>query len=106
VAGPAGLVRLGARVTARRWGWVDPLQVLGDAPPRGAPLGPAPPTARRVRLPPRGAPALRAPAPAPARVPAVAWAGALLLAAGLPVGGVLSVRRARRRRARAVVTAR
>jgi hypothetical protein len=87
---------------------VDPLRLLGGAPPQGAPLGPAPPSARRVGPLPRGAPALRGPAPAaaPARAPAVAWAGALLLAAGLPVGGVVRVRRTRRRRGEAVPVAR
>jgi hypothetical protein len=102
-------VRLGARVTARRWGWVDPLRLVEAARPRGAPLGPAPrartPRAPVGRPPPRARPAPAA-APAPARVPAIAWAGAALLAAGLPVGGILHVRRARRRRSEAPAVAR
>jgi hypothetical protein len=166
--GPSGLLRLGARVTARRFGYVDPLRLLGREPwspptathrrrggrdPRPAPEpapapgpGPAPrphavpaarataprpvPTATPVLGPaprPRAVPVARASAPRPvptqaptlgpaprphgipaapsashaplpARgVPPVAWAGLGLLAAGLPLGGVVR-RRARRRR--------
>jgi hypothetical protein len=169
--GPSGLLRLGARVTARRFGYVDPLRLLGREPwvppvaaprrrggrdrrpaPEPAPapaLGPAPrphavpadpasaprpvPTATPALGPaPRRhpAPAARAPAPRPVPtaapplaaaplphaianapasrealpapvlgrgVPPVAWAGLVLLAAGLPLGGVVH-RRARRGR--------
>src|SRR5215210_329608 len=31
--GPAGIVRLGARVTVRRFGWIDPLRLVGALPP-------------------------------------------------------------------------
>jgi len=84
---------------------------LGPAPraapsPRGAPA----PTPRAARFPaPRGAPVpgplVAPPAPltatsSPARaVPLAAWAGLALLAAGLPVGALVSVRRRRRERA-------
>jgi Peptidase family M23 len=118
--GPSGLLRLGARVTARRFGYVDPLRLLGGEPwgppaagprrrggrgPRPAP-GPAPalgraPRPHAVPAAPLAAPAAAPrplPAPTPGRgVPAVAWAGLVLFAAGLPLGGVIR-RRARRRR--------
>jgi Peptidase family M23 len=173
--GPTGLLRLGARVTARRFGYVDPLRLLGREPgdppvatprrpsargPRPVPapahvpaLGPAPephaapataprpiptqppalgPALRRQAVPaaPATAPGSAPPplvgiarrpldtptdpfaapagapkpllAPAPGRgVPPVAWAGLVLLAAGLPLGGILH-RRTRRRRRRQV----
>jgi Peptidase family M23 len=81
--GPAGTVQLGARVRARRDGYLDPLRLLGGASP---PLGPAPPPGRwRPRLP-RGRPPAAAPAPAPAAAPAPP-----LLGAWLPVGLALLV---------------
>jgi Peptidase family M23 len=111
--GPSGLLRLGARVTARRFAYVDPLRLLGREPwdppiatprrrggrnPRPAPaLGPAP---RPHAVPAAPVAALR-PLPAPARgrgVPPVAWAGLVLLTAGLPLGGVVHRRTRRRRR--------
>ena len=129
--GPAGRVRLGARVARDRFGYVDPLALLrGDreprapavpsyrmrrtprlpvasAPkPRDAPLGRsphgAPPLARAPhatpsprRIAPRPRPAAHG-RPAPA-IPPGAWAGLVLLAAGVPLGGL--VRRGRLRRA-------
>jgi hypothetical protein len=69
-----GPVRLGARRAEQRFGYVDPLTLMGEPPP---PVGPAPlaaPTprpARRARPP---APQLR-----PAGVPWTAWAGLGLL---------------------------
>ncbi len=104
VAGPGGVVRLGARVTARRFGYVDPLALIGgrrDAPPL-APLGRAPrPAAPHVVRSPRPPLVHRTPRPAanaaPAMaVPPAAWAGLALLAAGVPLGGL--VRRRRRQR--------
>jgi murein DD-endopeptidase MepM/ murein hydrolase activator NlpD len=99
-AGPTGQVRLGARITARRFGWVDPLGLVVRRPsvPPAAPLGRAP----RPAAPAPEAPlAQRVPRPAPAdqpvpAIPTAAWAGLVVLAAGVPVGGL--VRRARRRR--------
>lgn len=100
--GPAGVVRLGARVAGRRWGYVDPLALLGRTP------GPTP-------LVPGGR-APRAPAPTPAPVPVAArplrwpaghrvtrrvraattmfpaalpWAGIVLLAFGVGIHGAL-----------------
>ena len=111
-AGPDGVVRLGARVTARRFGWVDPLALTGPAPPPAAgpppiPTGPPP----RGHVPARPAPALPRVAAPPARaakpgvpasprgIPEAAWLGVALLATGLPLGAVVSVRRSRSRRA-------
>jgi hypothetical protein len=57
--GPAGVIRLGARLSTERFGWVDPLALVARERPRGAPLGPAPPPAARgasPRLGPRPAP--------------------------------------------------
>ena len=137
-AGPAGVVRLGARVTARPFGWIDPLELVNAPPPPDTappiPVGPSPgpraparpvparprapvPAARARPLAPRSAlpapgaqrlrrpPTLRSPAPRvsarpiPREVPALAWLGAALLAAGLPLGAVLTVRRSRSRQA-------
>ena len=68
-----GTVRLGARVAARRWGYVDPLALIAAARPVGhAPLAPAP-----VRVPPRARPSPSA--PRPLRLPWTAWAGLGLL---------------------------
>ena len=110
-AGPNGVVRLGARVTARRFGWVDPLTLTGPAPPPAAgppiPAGPPPrgrvparpvPALPRVAAPPARAARPRVPA-SPRGIPAAAWLGVALLATGLPLGAVVSVRRSRSRRA-------
>ena len=67
-----GPVRLGARVAARRWGYVDPLGLIGSPP-----LGAAPPAPLPVRAPNRSRPA--SPAAVAARVPWPAWAGLGLL---------------------------
>jgi murein DD-endopeptidase MepM/ murein hydrolase activator NlpD len=115
--GAAGILRLGARVTARRFGWIDPLRLMAAAPPRGEPrpvpppVGPAPRGAGRPQLAPlRPAPLAPAPHRAPPRdLPALAWLGAALLACGVPIGGVLRARvvAARRRgRREAVVSGR
>ena len=112
VIGAAGRLRLGARRRSARFGYVDPLGLLGAVPPpvgRGpgplplgrAPRGPlAPPLASPPgRLAPRPAPAVAA--SRAARVPGLAWGGLVLLAAGLPLGGLVH-RRRRRRAARAL----
>jgi Peptidase family M23 len=131
--GPAGTVRLGARRAADRFGYVDPLALLrGDGPPdtpatpgpvsrRGprpsarpaflgrAPLGHAP--ASRLARAPHGPESALAPRPRPAlrprgaAIPAVACAGLILLAAGVPVGGLVRRRRARSVRSPATSTA-
>jgi hypothetical protein len=129
--GRDGRFRLGARRAADRFGYVDPLALLGGdrepglpavssyrlrrgprlpvaSPhaPRDAPLGrsphAAPPLARAPhatpsprRIAPRPRPAAHG-RPAPA-IPPGAWAGLVLLAAGVPLGGL--VRRGRLRRA-------
>jgi murein DD-endopeptidase MepM/ murein hydrolase activator NlpD len=110
--GPAGRVRLGARRAADRFGYVDPLALLSDERPpvdRVAPLGRAP-RAPRVPAPlrplarPRPRPlAARAAARDAASIPSAAWAGLVVLAAGVPLGGLL--RRSRRRDARRPVAA-
>lgn len=66
VVGATGVVRLGARRIADRWGWVDPLALVGGTRrPVVVPLGRAP----RGLSAPRG---LRAPRPLPmARLPAL-----------------------------------
>jgi murein DD-endopeptidase MepM/ murein hydrolase activator NlpD len=103
VAGQAGVVRLGARLTRRRFGYVDPLTLLG---PERLPFGPAPAARpaqrpRRTPVPPRlrpvRPPGVRA-VPVARRVPAAGWAGLALLAAGLPLGGLARARRRRRSR--------
>jgi hypothetical protein len=94
--GPGGRVRLGARVTRERFGYRDPLRLLGSEPgarpPVVGPRGPArratPPAPRRP-APPAPAPA---PAPAPGRVdsgpPTLAWIGLALIACALPSGAL------------------
>ena len=103
--GLAGRLRLGARVEAERFGYVDPLALLRDERPPaapGAPLGRAP---RQPRVPAPLRPAARPRPVAVARdsagVPTGAWAGLVVLAAGVPLGGL--VHRSRRRRGRRVV---
>jgi murein DD-endopeptidase MepM/ murein hydrolase activator NlpD len=105
--GPAGRLRLGARRGGSRFGYVDPLALLREV---RAPADPALPLGRAPRSPRTPAPApLRRPgrpvasAPRAAGVPALGWAGLAVLAAGVPLGGI--VRRSRRRRARGAVAA-
>jgi murein DD-endopeptidase MepM/ murein hydrolase activator NlpD len=97
--GPAGRLRLGARVRAERFGYVDPVGLLGEERPPAAPIGRAP-RGPRVPSPLRPAPRPRPVAVAAraggAGVPAGAWAGLVVLAGGVPLGGL--VRRSRRRR--------
>jgi hypothetical protein len=98
--GPEGRLRLGARVAARRFGYVDPLVLLAPDPVPRPPLGGAP-RARPAAPPPLQAPARSvAPPAAPPAIPSLAWAGVGLLAAGLPLGA-LTRRTTRRRRAAA-----
>jgi hypothetical protein len=112
VVGPAGRLRLGARRRSARFGYVDPLALLGAVPPPVG-RGPAPPPlgrAPRSPVAPRHAPPLgrRAPhfapaaAPQTAGVPVLAWGGLVILAAGLPLGGLVHRRRRRRAAARAL----
>jgi len=134
--GPAGVVRLGARLSTERFGWVDPLALLARERPHGAPPGPVPPpvgprsSPRRLpmlaprpalRLGPAPRAALRLHAARPSARPAVvrsppaaarrdapilAWIAVALIAAGLPVAPVVAARRRRRRRRAAARTAR
>jgi peptidase M23-like protein len=118
VVGPAGRLRLGARHAGERFGYVDPLGLLRRPPrprPAPAPLAPRSPRRRTTPVPlarrsPRSAPVPLAPRPRPAAVPRpdasippLAWAGLVLLAAGVPLGGL--VRRSRRRGPAASATA-
>jgi len=91
----AGRVRLGARVAAERWGWVDPLGLV-DAPREPPPLVPAvripraPHAPRPVRAPrpgPAARPVRTGPVPTSGPVPltVLAWSGVGLLAIGLGV---------------------
>lgn len=86
-----GLLHLGARRAAHRFGYLDPLKLIARAgpPPMLAP-------ARRVRAP-RGPSRPSPPPPAPMRrgAPALAWLGVALAGAGAGLGTTL---RARRRR--------
>jgi hypothetical protein len=110
VVARGGTVRLGARVATERFGYRDPLDLLGrEPPPRGGiPIGAAPGADRPAPLPrgvpvrprgapvpPRGAPVRATPSPPRRELPVAAFAGLALVAAGLPLGGLL---RARRRR--------
>jgi hypothetical protein len=131
--GSAGRLRLGARRAAERFGYVDPLRLLApDPPPAGhaptAPLGRAPqarrlppapapvaqppvpavppapsPVAPRPVPRPRARPAAATRAPVAGSIPRAAWGGLVLLAAGVPLGGL--VRRRRRRVTRQLVAA-
>jgi len=100
-AGPTGLVRLGARVASDRFGYRDPMGLIGAERrgpalvPRAPRLAPRPPRPRGPRI--VSAPAARAPlAPAPTRAPLAAWLGVALLAVSLTAGrGVRVVRRRR-----------
>lgn len=107
-----GPMRLGTRRRDDRFGYVDPLRLLGADP--APPLGAAPP--------PRGeGPRRRAPYDPPTAAPAsssgaaaaqsrgvspVALAGLALVLAGVPVGGFLTRRRGRRATASVAVAAR
>lgn len=115
VVGPGGRVRLGARRTASRFGYVDPLALVG-APRQRRHVPPAGPVGRRARPGTyRSRPTLPAPGTAPAavpvpvaaapvrapdgpRVPLAAWIGVALLALAVP-GGAVAGRACRRRRA-------
>jgi hypothetical protein len=99
--GAAAHLHLGAR-DARTGRYVDPLSLLRA--PGGPSLGPAPvrrrPARPSVQLPaPRPVPAVRpVAAPEPGAVPAIAWAGLALVAAGLPLGGLVAIRHRSRQR--------
>ncbi len=99
-------VRLGARRTAERFGYVDPERLLRGT---GAPSPLAPPLLRARRGPRGGPPRTVQPAPpfattarhapeagASPRAPLAAWIGLALVAVTLPAGALV----ARRRRAR------
>jgi hypothetical protein len=109
-AAPAGRLRLGARVARERFGYVDPLALLRDERPPAVPAAPLGRAPRGPRVPAPLRPLAR-PRPRPvaaarsdrADLPTGAWAGLVVLAAGVPLGGV--VRSSRRRRHRAVAPA-
>jgi hypothetical protein len=97
-AGP--ILRLGARLARDRFGYIDPLTLLGGGtpPPRGVPLGraprPTPPGGALLRRAPRPVPALH-PAP-PARSPraappAVAPPAAASRSPAVPLGAYIAV---------------
>jgi hypothetical protein len=103
VAGPGGRIRLGARVSARRFGYRDPLALLGrDA--RRPERGPVGLPARRPRVAPPAPSGVRVVAPAgapdPVAVPLLAWLGLGLLAVGVPTGARAGAGRRRRAGAR------
>jgi hypothetical protein len=97
-AGDGGVVRLGARRAGSRFGYVDPMRLVGRGPavappsvvalgraPRGAP----PPALARESRDSRG---FRSPGAGgrPARAPVLAWIGLALLAAGVGGGGLMA----------------
>lgn len=110
----ASHLQLGARRAGDRHGYVDPLRLL--RPDRPPPLGAAPRGGRRPSLraapppPPVRAPSPRvvappgpsSPGPSP-RVPLAAWLGLGLVAAGMPLGAAVRLRRARVGRGAAAV---
>jgi hypothetical protein len=85
-----GMVRLGARRAADRFGYVDPLALIGSQAPRATPIGAAP-------QPPRVLPAARprptSPHTGPVRLPWTAWAGLGLLGSLLGPWAVSTSRR-------------
>lgn len=100
--GARGVLRLGARVAADRWGYRDPLPLLAAVQRAPAPLD-APAARRRRRRaapPPRPAPTpVRAPARVRAAVPIAGWLGAAVAGTAAGLGTTLRLR-ARRRRSR------
>ena len=90
--GRPGLLHLGARVATRRFGYLDPLTLIGDA--AGPPLLAPPPrrtTSRRWSAP-SGSPQT-APDRRPAPAPPLAWLGAALAGIGAGLGSTLRTRR-------------
>jgi len=73
VARATGTVRLGARRAADRFGYVDPLALIGGEPRRRTPIGAAPRGAPPVAVPGRARPRARPGRPTP--LPWTAWAG-------------------------------
>jgi hypothetical protein len=104
--GATGVLRLGARVTRERFGYLDPLALLGEGagpPPLPAarapraerpviPRRPVVPVTRRV---PTWVPA---PSRSPSEVPLAGWIGVALLAGGVGCGALVR-RRSHSRRA-------
>ena len=86
-----GVVRLGARRVADRFGYVDPLTLIEAQRPQGTPVGAAPQGRPAVRAPHRARPhASRA---TPVRLPWTAWAGLALLGSLLGPWAVSTSRR-------------
>ena len=101
--GPRGRLWLAARVASERWGYRDPLALIGGA--ADGPLGPAPlPLRLRTRRP-GAAPPVRAPigTAVTSPLPLVAWIGAGVAGIGAGLGVTL---RRRSRRARSGARAR
>jgi hypothetical protein len=85
-----GAVRLGARRAGQRFGYVDPLALIGDEP-RGTPVGAAPDGAPAVRAPERARPPVAR--PRPVGLAWTAWAGLGLLGSLLGPWAVSTSRR-------------
>jgi hypothetical protein len=86
-----GVLRLGARRVADRFGYVDPLSLIATERPHGLPIGGAPLSSRPVRAPIRSRPQARA--PEPVALPWTAWAGLGLLGSLLVPWAVSTSRR-------------
>lgn len=108
--GPLGaseLLSVGARRSADRNGYRDPLALLG-APPRSLPISPLAPRGRRAPLPPQAAQRARSRAgsgaqPAAAWLLGAAWLGLGISGAAIGAGIALSGRRERRKLAATAV---
>lgn len=97
--GPRGVLHLGARRAADRWGYRDPLALMTAAPAGPSPLAPPARHPRRRPRPPSGRRTPPVVEPRLRSAPLVAWAGLVFAGAGAGVGvGVTLRRRARRPR--------
>lgn len=93
--GPRGALHLGARTVARRWGYRDPLRLIGDGRGGPAPLAPGPPRARGPARPPHPRPRFAVAGASREGAPLAAWVALGIAGAGAGAGVALR-RRGRR----------